>query len=89
MKNIFTEHPHSVGETYFQHLKFASLFAFRMIIGGFACLIHAFLPFVFKKTGSNMLLKSTHHFVTRMPHVEERVIEISRIIETKKIKSIT
>ena len=26
MKNLFTKHPHAIGETYFQHLKFAFIF---------------------------------------------------------------
>lgn len=84
MKNIFTDHPHSVGETYFEHFKFASLFGFRMFIGSLACLMHAIFPFMFKKTGSNMLLKMMHHFVDRMPVVEERIALLSETIEFKK-----
>jgi hypothetical protein len=83
MKNIFTDHPNSVGETYFQHMKFASHFGFNMLIGGLACLLHAVFPFLFVKTGSNVLLKMTHHFVERMPRIEGRVINLSRAIEQK------
>lgn len=49
---LFTEHPASVGETYGEHLVMASSFGVRMILGGFACLIHGLLPFLFVKTGS-------------------------------------
>jgi Family of unknown function (DUF6356) len=87
MKNIFTSHPHSIGESYFQHLKFASLFGARMTIGGIACLLHAIFPFIFQKTGSNILLKMTHHFIDRMPTVENHIVDISRLIEKKRVNS--
>jgi hypothetical protein len=83
MKKIFTSHPHSVGETYFQHLRFASCFGFNMIVGGIACLTHAVFPFVFKKTGSNYLLKMTENFVNRMPTCEDRVLKLSDCITQK------
>ena len=49
---LFTEHPASVGESYGEHLAMASGFGVRMILGGFACLIHGLLPFLFVRTGS-------------------------------------
>jgi hypothetical protein len=58
MKNIlttFTEHPASVGENYFSHMGMAIGFGARMLFCGFACLVHAFLPFLFVKTGSNTI----------------------------------
>jgi hypothetical protein len=48
----FTAHPASVGESYGEHLIVAGSFGFRMILGGFACLIHGLLPFLFVRTGS-------------------------------------
>lgn len=83
MRNIFTKHPHEIGESYFEHMKFASQFGFSMIIGGFACFIHALLPFIFQKTGSNVLLKMTETFVERMPNLEKRVLSLSALIEKK------
>jgi len=83
MRNIFTQHPNSINEGYFQHMKFAGLFGFHMVIGGFACLIHAIFPFLFEKTGSNLLLKQTQEFIERMPVVEERVQLISCLIDKK------
>jgi hypothetical protein len=85
MKNIFTEHPTSIGESYFQHMKFAGLFGCKMLIGGLACLIHAVFPFLFISTGSNLLLKMTHHFIERMPRIEGKVAELSRVIDSKKV----
>jgi hypothetical protein len=52
---IFTEHPASVGENYPQHLAAAAGFGLRMIGGGLACLVHAVLPFAFKRTGSGII----------------------------------
>jgi hypothetical protein len=83
MKNIFTSHPQSVGESYFQHFKFASYAGMQMLLGGFACLIHAIFPFVFKSTGSTILLKMAHHFIDRMPYGETSIIHLSRLIERK------
>jgi hypothetical protein len=83
MKNIFTKHPHSLEESYFEHLFFALKFGTTMLLGGLACILHAIFPFLFEKTGSNLLLKMTHNFVERMPVAEERVIYLSKMIESK------
>ncbi len=48
----FTEHPASVGESYWQHLGVATGFGVSMIVGGLACLVHAVFPFLFLRTGS-------------------------------------
>jgi hypothetical protein len=87
MKNIFTEHPDSVGESYLQHMKFASLFGFNMIIGGLACFIHAIFPFLFQKTAGNYLLKMTYFFVERMSQVEPHTVKLSQLIEKKLASS--
>jgi len=52
---LFTEHPESVGQTYGQHFRFACGFATRMLLGGTACLFHAFFPFAFRHTGSTCI----------------------------------
>lgn len=57
MQNPFTSHPRSVGETYYEHLRHASGFGFKMIGAGIACLLHALLPFLFEYTGSNTIFK--------------------------------
>lgn len=54
-KLSFTEHPSSVGENYFQHLRHASGFAVSMLTGGLAVLVHAVLPFLFVHTGSGVI----------------------------------
>ncbi|MEO3429371.1 DUF6356 family protein [Pelagibius sp. CAU 1746] len=54
-RDLFTEHPASVGETYWQHLASAWGFSWRMMLASLACLIHALLPFLFVKTGSRAI----------------------------------
>jgi hypothetical protein len=87
MKNIFTDHPHSIGESYFQHFCFALKFGSQMVIGGLACIMHAVFPFMFKKTGSDYLIKMTDDFICRMPVVEERIMVLARSIEQKKCQT--
>lgn len=84
MKKLFTAHPHSIGESYFQHLSYACRFGSTMVIGGVACLIHAIFPFLFKSTGSDALFKMMHFYIKRIPCMEERMVEISQHINEKK-----
>jgi putative acetyltransferase len=60
----FTAHPASVGENYFQHLCRAAGFAVKMIRGGFACLVHAALPFLFVHTGSGVVADLNTRMIT-------------------------
>ena len=53
--NIFSDHPRDLGETYGEHFGNASRFGLRLIGGGLACLVHAFLPFLFVNKGSEMV----------------------------------
>jgi hypothetical protein len=55
LNRLFTEHPASVGETYGEHMSRAAWFGTRMILGGLACMVHAFLPFLFVSTGSRVI----------------------------------
>ena len=55
LHRLFTEHPASVGESYWAHLLRASWFAGKMLLGAGACLVHAIFPFVFVKTGSQTI----------------------------------
>jgi len=52
--NVFTEHPHAVGETYLQHMRFALKFGARMLIGGIAAIVHAVFPFLCITTASRI-----------------------------------
>jgi hypothetical protein len=54
---LFTDHPATVGETYWQHLASAWGFSWRMMLASLACLIHALLPFLFERTGSRAIVQ--------------------------------
>lgn len=53
--NPFTSHPREVGESYGRHFLNAAGFGLTMVGGGIAVLIHAFLPFLFVRTGSQTM----------------------------------
>ncbi|MCC7274095.1 MAG: hypothetical protein IT561_15615 [Alphaproteobacteria bacterium] len=52
----FTRHPASVGETYAQHLGFATATGGRMVLAGLACMLHGFFPFLCVRTGSRAII---------------------------------
>lgn len=61
---LFTAHPQSVDETYFEHMAFAGKFSLKLFGAAFAALIHAILPFLFEKTASTIvrqLYERTHN----------------------------
>ena len=62
---IFVNHPQSVQETYFEHMRFAGWFATRLLIAGFAALIHAIIPCLFEKTASHMIKGVHTRLITR------------------------
>ena len=66
--SLFTDHPRSLGESYWQHQRHALEFGVSMIRGGFACVIHALLPALFVRTASTTIL-----------HLHERLIATGRI----------
>lgn len=45
----------SVDESYVQHGRHALGFAAHMFVGSLACLLHALLPFLFERTGSDII----------------------------------
>jgi hypothetical protein len=55
MLKLFNEHPKSVGETYWQHLHFASRTGVTMLLAGCACILHGLCPFLFTTTGSRTI----------------------------------
>jgi hypothetical protein len=54
-RRIFVEHPQSVDESYFEHMRFAGWFASRLLCAGLAALIHALVPCLFEKTAGRMI----------------------------------
>ena len=62
---ILTDHPQSVGETSFEHMRFAGWFAARLLMAGGAALVHAVIPCLFEKTASRMI-SQMHARLTRL-----------------------
>ena len=72
LRDLFTDHPASVGETYWQHLASAWGFAWRMMLASLACLVHALLPFLFEKTGSRAITHLHDRMVVNRHHRQHR-----------------
>lgn len=56
----FTDHPKSVNETYFGHMKVSFSFGAKMLIASIGCFLHGLFPFICVKTGSNTI-NGLHH----------------------------
>ena len=52
---LFTDHPATVGESYFGHMAYAAWFGSRLMLAAGAALVHAFLPFLFETTASRIV----------------------------------
>ena len=57
MKNIFKEHPNSVGETYFQHFFKSFGFGIKLIFIALRAFIHAIFPWWFQYSTSERISK--------------------------------
>jgi len=57
MYNPFTKHPHSVGETYFEHMRKAVSYGLRIQLISLIIFIHATFPFLFEDTTSDEIEK--------------------------------
>jgi len=64
LKRAFTEHPASVGESYFEHMGMALSFSTKMVGAGLACMVHAIFPFLFVRTGRTCIEDLHHRMVT-------------------------
>ena len=50
---VFTEHPASVGETYFEHQRRAFRVARRLLVASAAAVVHALVPALFTTQASD------------------------------------
>ena len=64
LKQKFTEHPATVGETYGEHFGTAMGFSLALLKAAFCCGVHAILPFMFEKTGSECITGLYDRMVT-------------------------
>jgi len=71
-QRLFTEHPASVNETYFQHFANSARFGLRMIGGGLVCLVHALLPGVFCTKASDTICDLHERVVVNRRQLAEK-----------------
>jgi hypothetical protein len=71
IRDLFSAHPASVGESYSEHLVMASGFGLRMVLAGLACLVHGLLPFLFVRTGSDAIRELHTDMVTNRRRAAE------------------
>ena len=71
MKNIFTEHPIEVGETYFQHLRKALSFSLKLLLMSFQALLHAFIPCLCVASVSEKIKRMSQLLESRKEKVKE------------------
>ena len=57
IRQLFSDHPRSVGESYFQHARHALSFGWDMGRGAMACVLHAAFPFIHVRTGSQTVVR--------------------------------
>ena len=54
---LFLDHPRSVGETYLEHQRHAFGFGIALLGAALACLVHAMVPGLFVRTGSQAITR--------------------------------
>ena len=78
LKQRFTEHPASVGETYGEHFVAAMGFSLSMLRASFCCAVHAILPFCFEKTGSACITGLYDRMVTNRSKLAKKIDDDAR-----------
>jgi len=66
LKNLFTDHPNDIGETYLQHMRFALLMSLKLFFLSIAIAIHAAFPFIFTKIASTTILNIAEKLSPRL-----------------------
>ena len=64
--NYLIRHLKEINESYFAHLKEALGCGLLIVFAGIACIVHAFLPFLFEKTATNLLTRLKCRFDKRL-----------------------
>lgn len=57
IQRLLLDHPRSVGEGYFEHMRASLIVAARLAAAAGACAVHAIIPGVCTTTGSSAILK--------------------------------
>jgi hypothetical protein len=54
---LFLQHPRSVGESYLEHQRHALGFGFSLLLASLACFVHAIVPGLCVRTGSEAITR--------------------------------
>jgi len=75
---LFLDHPRSVGESYLEHQRHAFGFGISLLAAALACLVHALIPGLFVRTGSDAITRLHERMVAhrRVPGRGNRVIPL-------------
>ena len=65
IRQLFTEHPESVGETYSEHLRVALTFSLRLLAAGIMCAVHALAPWLFTTAASRAVTRVYQEMLSR------------------------
>lgn len=57
VNRLFLDHPRSVGESYLEHQRHAFGFGMTLLGAALACLVHAVVPSLFVRTGSETVTR--------------------------------
>ena len=71
MNNPFTKHPHSVGETYLEHMMIAFSIAMKIQLVVLIILIHSIFPFLFEQTGGDKIEQINNDLQNRRSNERE------------------
>ncbi|HSW68668.1 MAG TPA: DUF6356 family protein [Gammaproteobacteria bacterium] len=58
-------HLKEINETYFEHMRFAQKWVFRMALAGVALLVHSIFPNIFVTTASDIVKKWDEEMLAR------------------------
>jgi hypothetical protein len=58
--DLFCQHPHQEGMTYFQHLRRAFSLSGQMLYGSMCLCIHGLIPAYFERTGTTIIHELYH-----------------------------
>jgi len=66
IRRLFLNHPASVNESYGEHFRVAAGFGWTMLIGALGAFVHALVPALCQRTGSNTV-KQLHLRLVKDP----------------------
>jgi len=63
---VFTDHPGTLGESYFQHQRAAFSYAATLLAASLAALVHGLVPCLFKTTASRTVARLHANMTARI-----------------------